>query len=354
MKSGNKKSCFAKDTLFYEYFFTIQFWIMLMSLYFKVKKTSWADDENRAMKLKHRILSCSVPIETNGQKIHYQVQLTETESHNPGNIRVKNLAASGSNTLKMNEKLILVVGATGSGKSTWINALFNHIMGVDYEDDFRFKLVIDERGTSQAHSQTQYVTIYTVQHLDGMAMDFTLTVVDTPGFGDTRGIVLDKHIQKQLRGIFDTSREGIDHLDAVGFVTQSSAARLTEAQKYIFDSILALFGYDIGENIFVLFTFADAMKPKALSAIREDGMQYQAYFKFNNSAFFEDVVEPNAAQNDDPDDEEDSDVDSFKQLFWKIGMKYLSNLLICLKMFVQRAYPLPGMSYKRGQTWKSM
>ena len=283
------------------------------------------------MKLKDRILSSSTPIETKGPKINYQVQLKEREYRNPGDIRVKTLAASGSNVLKMNEKVILVVGASGSGKSTWINALFNHIVGVEYEDDFRFKLVTGEGGATQAHSQTHYTTIYTLQHMDGMAVNYTLTIVDTPGFGDTRGIALDKHIQKQLCGIFDTSNGGIDHLNAVGFVIQSSAARLTETQKYIFDSILGLFGYDIRENIFILFTFADAMKPKALAAVKQDGMQYQTYFKFNNSAFFQDVAEPNEAQNDDCDDEDDSDVDSFKQMFWKIGMKYFSNLLTRLK-----------------------
>ena len=88
------------------------------------------------------------------------MKLELQKPRNPGGINVKNLGSSGKNALRKKEKVILVVGATGSGKSTWINSLFNYVMGVGYDDDFRFKLVT-EVGKSQAHSQTQHITIYT-------------------------------------------------------------------------------------------------------------------------------------------------------------------------------------------------
>lgn len=40
-----------------------------------------------------------------------------------------------------NEKTILVVGATGSGKSTLIDAMINHIVDVSFRDECRFKTV---------------------------------------------------------------------------------------------------------------------------------------------------------------------------------------------------------------------
>lgn len=43
------------------------------------------------------------------------------------------------------EKTVLMVGATGSGKSTLLNAMVNYILGVTWEDPFRFKIIHDEK-----------------------------------------------------------------------------------------------------------------------------------------------------------------------------------------------------------------
>lgn len=44
----------------------------------------------------------------------------------------------------------------------------------------------------------------------------------------------------------------IDHLDGSGLVVQSSLPRLTQTQKYTFDSILSIFGNDVSKNIFMI------------------------------------------------------------------------------------------------------
>ena len=48
------------------------------------------------------------------------------------------------------EKIMMVVGATGKGKSTLINRMINHILGVKYTNKFRYQLVTEEK-----KSQTQ-------------------------------------------------------------------------------------------------------------------------------------------------------------------------------------------------------
>ncbi|XP_078535034.1 uncharacterized protein LOC144821689 [Lissotriton helveticus] len=226
------------------------------------------------------------------------------------------------------DKVIMLVGATGSGKTTLINGMVNYVLGVQWEDDFRFKL-IDEEGTrSQAESQTSSITSYHLIHQEGFQVPYSLKIIDTPGFGDTRGIDRDKLLIEQIREFFSTP-DGVDHLDAVCFVVQSSFVRLTHSQRYIFDAILSIFGRDVADNILILVTFADGQKPPVLEAIREAKIPCPGesgippHFKFNNSALFvpnEDDAPPEIAEEDD----------SFDKMFWKMGVKSMKNFFVAL------------------------
>ena len=179
-------------------------------------------------------------------------------------------------------KVVLLVGATGSGKSTLINAMFNYIVGVDFQDNFRLRLIDNTENTvNKRNSQTKWITSYTIPHRDGFTIPFKLTIIDTPGFGD--GIERDQSIISQINSCFATGgNSGIDAIDAVGFVVPSPQQRLTPTQSYIFDSILSLFGKDIDRNIFMLLTFADANEPGVLRALALAMVPYEKYFQFNS------------------------------------------------------------------------
>ncbi|EFX70703.1 hypothetical protein DAPPUDRAFT_30443, partial [Daphnia pulex] len=191
------------------------------------------------------------------------------------------------------QRTILMLGATGSGKSTLINAMVNYVLGVEWDDDFRFKLIDEPADKSQAYSQTDLVTTYDLYEMKGSRLNYSLTVVDTPGFGDTRGLEKDKKIMQQIQDYFQC-RHGIQQLEAVCFVVQSSLPRLTATQKYIFDSILSIFGQDIKDNIRLMVTFADGALPPVLGAVKEAGIPspmdpatgLPLHHKFNNSIFF--------------------------------------------------------------------
>lgn len=219
------------------------------------------------------------------------------------------------------EKVIMVVGATGSGKTTLINGIVNYVFGVDWNDSFRFKLIVEPNSLDQSKSQTTNITSYTIHHQEGFKIPYTLTIIDTPGFGDVSGVMRDKQITQQIRSFFTTGGAvGVDHIDAIGFVAQSSLPRLTPTQKYIFDQILALFGKDIADNIYLLLTFADGQKPQVLSGINESGMPYRKHFKFNNSALFANNVKTTECSADESDSNDDGD-DNFDKMFWQMGTK---------------------------------
>ena len=99
-------------------------------------------------------------------------------------------------------KVLMLVGATGAGKSTQINGIVNYLLGVKWENDFRFKLIGDEASQSQAHSQTQRVTAYTFYWQEGSPLNCNLTIIDTPGFGDTRGLERDQEITENIKDFF--------------------------------------------------------------------------------------------------------------------------------------------------------
>lgn len=239
----------------------------------------------------------------------YKPHMRDEMSRENSMIARKSIGRPCRNGHGENEKVFLVVGATGAGKSTLINGMANYVFGVEWKDDFRFKLITEDHKLTQADSQTSDITAYTFHAMEGSPTPYTFTVIDTPGFGSTEGLKRDKEITEQIKEFFSISPpEGIDHLDGIGFVVQSSESRLTKTQEYIFDSILAIFGKDVSQNIFMMVTFADGQRPPVLEAIKKAEIPSKVSFKFNNSALYA----------DNSTDHESSDF-NFDEMFWKMG-----------------------------------
>ncbi|KAK9960295.1 hypothetical protein ABG768_010368 [Culter alburnus] len=144
-----------------------------------------------------------------------------------------------------------MVGETGTGKSTLINAMINYIMGVRWEH--KMWLEVTEIPEDQTESQTKAVTVYEV---NAPSSPFVLTVIDTPGFGDTEGFDKDKRVSEALQQLFK-SEDGIHEIHAVCLVLKGTDVRLHERQCYILDEILSLFGKDIVKHILLLFTYKE-------------------------------------------------------------------------------------------------
>jgi hypothetical protein len=218
--------------------------------------------------------------------------------------------------------VLMVVGQTGSGKTTFLNSFINYIMGIDIDDDFRYFIIQEDTQKNQAHSQTENVTVYHIQP----HQDFpSIIIVDTPGFGDTRGIDLDKVITELISFAFSKL---ITSINAVCFVAQSSNARLTANQKYIFNKVMELFGKDIAENFIAALTFCDGKEPQIVAALQEKGSIFDEiiplikspwYLKFNNSSIFS------------------NSNDEFSRMFWKLGMDSFKSFMDKLTRLPQKS-----------------
>ena len=224
---------------------------------------------------------------------------------------------------KIKAVIFMVVGQTGSGKTTLLNSFLNYYLGVQIEDNFRYEMIHESFGTSQSVSQTSDVIIYNIKGANGFP---PVQIIDTPGFGDTRGIKQDMIITGKIEKTF---KEKLNSLNAICFVAQSSNARLTVNQKYIFTSILDLFGADVKENFIAMLTFCDGGNPQVIASLEDPNCVFSNviphikkpwYFKFNNSAIFSSNRE-----------------DEFTKMFFKLGMKSFEE-------FTQKLIKLPRKS----------
>ncbi|XP_031604068.2 uncharacterized protein LOC116326796 [Oreochromis aureus] len=197
-------------------------------------------------------------------------------------------------------RTILLVGETGGGKSTLLNALLNYTMGVKWEDRVWFK-VVEEVEKSKSESQTSDVIVYEIFGFEDKTLPYSLTIIDTPGYGDTRGIKHDDIISKRLLDLFQ-SDDGVHEIDAVGLVMKASDNRLSDRLMYIFDSVMSLFGKNLEKNIVALITHSDGSRPEnplqALEASQikcaKNKKNQPVYFLFDNSPY-EDRTEENTS-----------------------------------------------------------
>ena len=217
----------------------------------------------------------------------------------------------------------MVVGETGCGKTTLLNSFVNALLGVDYKDDFRFKIIKEDTGKTQAYSQTTEVNYYNIRSVGYPP----IKIIDTPGFGDTKGIEKDKKITEKIRNLFEKE---ISFLNAVCFVTKSSNNRLTISQKYILNSILDLFGEDVKEIFIFMLTFCDGGEPNILGPLKENDCPFNKiislytndswYYKFNNSAIFESIRSS-----------------EFTKMFWKLGINNFNSFKEKLKKMPKKS-----------------
>lgn len=205
------------------------------------------------------IISESVEIRS-GLPTIYQLQPKKEE------IETVTRVTLGEKKENSQNKAILLVGETGSGKSTLINLMVNYTMGVTWEDNVWFQIVEEEK-KSQSESQTADVIVYEIFGFEGKTLPYSLTLIDTPGYGDTRGVEHDVIVSQRLFDLF-RSDDGVKELHAVGLVLKASDNRVTDRLMYVHQSLMSLFGKDMAENIVALITHSNGRTPKdALQAL---------------------------------------------------------------------------------------
>jgi len=210
---------------------------------------------------------------------------------NPDYIEKKNYKLFLHPEIKFSEKeknlchTILLIGETGSGKTTFINFLVNAIFKIEFSDDKRLILINEKTNKSESESQTSDVNEYNIKTKDYPP----LKIVDTPGFSDTKGIYADfENTKKIINYLIYKCKK----LNAICFVIKKGDFRNTPTRKYIFNSIIDLFTYEIITKIIFIITNDDPNcqnDNQIIKSISEELAQINKnltkinYFRFSNT-----------------------------------------------------------------------
>ncbi|WAQ94890.1 LOW QUALITY PROTEIN: hypothetical protein MAR_007361 [Mya arenaria] len=236
-----------------------------------------------------------------------------------------------------NEKTIMMIGETGTGKSTLVDGMASYILSVNWDDPFIFTIINLEEEEKQRFVSNGMDYMLHNSSEKGSRLSYSINIIDTPGFGDTRGLERDQEIVNQIRELFaKTGQQSVVSIDAVCFLIKAPDARLTPVQSYIFQSIMSLFGKDIENNICSLITFADRIDPPVLAALLESGLPFGTRFTFNNSGLYAKNV--------------DLDSTSLAPMFWDMGMKKFHNFFQTLNTMRTKSLQLTSaVLYERNR-----
>ncbi|KAK3487538.1 uncharacterized protein B0T23DRAFT_363533 [Neurospora hispaniola] len=182
-----------------------------------------------------------------------------------------------TNLKPFNELNILILGETGVGKSTWINAFVNYLSYDTLEDALQaddLKWVIpcsfstqlkddsDGRGKfvqkdikigssksehdgARGQSATQSTAVYTVD------IDNTrVRLIDTPGIGDTRGLEQDNKNMADILHVLRTYKK----LHGILILLKPNASRLTVMFRFCIKQLLTQLHRNAATNIVFGFT----------------------------------------------------------------------------------------------------
>ena len=171
-----------------------------------------------------------------------------------------------------------------------LNSFLNYLLNIKINDKERYIIINEENFNDQSISHTLDVNIYYIKSHNGFP---PIKIIDTPGFGDNRKTENDKSIIKKIGELFLNK---LIKINAICLVVQSFNIRLTLNQKYIFQSVINLFGKNVIKNFIIMLTFSDGGKSQIIDSLLNDSsfsiiknyLEEPWYLNFNNSAIFTD------------------------------------------------------------------
>mmetsp|Transcript_23107 Transcript_23107/g.56078 ORF Transcript_23107/g.56078 Transcript_23107/m.56078 type:complete len:769 (-) Transcript_23107:207-2513(-) len=233
----------------------------------------------------------------------------------------------------------LVIGQTGTGKTTLLDAFVNCLATQKFQDNWRWKLQDEDELNKLGHgaSKTREISQFYISDERNADIECNIRIIDTPGFGDSKGFKQDDETVKKFEELF----KEIEEIDYVLVTVKASETRWTPGNRYIYDRVQQIFGKDAAERFILMCTFADGAVPVAVRTLKPH-LTFKKYFTFNNSALYTPSQQAN----------------TLTKMYWKMGNEsvaaFLSyvvrrnapplNLRLSRKVLEQREYLYASIS----------
>ena len=150
---------------------------------------------------------------------------------------------------------LLIMGETGSGKTSFLNLLYNcskvQELGCGFGEEGlkHFQSFNDSSlenvGSNKMESKTSGATLYDVE-LGALRVG----IIDTPGFGDSRGLDQDKKNAKKIIKVLKKE----DYVNCVCLVINGRLSRITVSLRYVLTEITAILPKQILNSVVVVFS----------------------------------------------------------------------------------------------------
>nr|CAR63633.1 hypothetical protein [Angiostrongylus cantonensis] len=191
------------------------------------------------------------------------------------NHNIRKVIVGGRQAPTNEDKMVLLFGPIGSGKTSTINSMLNYLYDVKKENNFRF--VVD-----YPVKKTTTLTVYVINNT---ILPFRVTIIDTPGIVDEKD---DKAVSTLIKNWFEKElREaGTVRLDAISLVLSHNENSLGWPFINELTSVKHMLGDDLKTNVLPIITNSEVLpQPTAIRSLAQANIGFLEYYKCNNLGF---------------------------------------------------------------------
>ena len=170
-------------------------------------------------------------------------------------------------------RTVVLIGATGSGRSLMVDSIVNYILGVQSTDNFRFQICSEDNKLD--------VVAYTVH--SGSTVPISVTVIDTPGY--TGHPQLDDQNTSLVAQFLAHENSTWTTVDAICLVADSASVDSSSpGLKNALKALPVLFGSYFAPKTHWFCTFSREKEPPVFPD--DPSVPSDSHFHFDNSVLF--------------------------------------------------------------------